>query len=106
VVIQGVDVFPSQIEAALLAVEGTLPPYRIVLSQEGGLDRVEVQIEVTPQIFSDQVSALESLHGKLAGEIEEALGVHVPVRLVEPHTLQRSGTGKVVDKRDRRGTSP
>jgi phenylacetate-CoA ligase len=101
VVIQGINVFPSQIEAALLAVEGTLPPYQIVLMQKEGLDQVEVEIEVTPQIFSDQVGALESLQSKLAGAIEHTLGIRVPVRFVEPHTIQASGgkAGQVVDKR-------
>ena len=102
-VIQGTGVFPSQIEAALLAVEGTLPPYQIVLTQEEGLDQVEVQIEVTPQIFSDQVGAMESLQSRLAEEIEQTLGARVPVRLVEPHSIERSpGKGKrIVDRRGR-----
>jgi phenylacetate-CoA ligase len=100
-VIQGVIVFPSQIEAALLAVESTVPHYQIVLTQDKGVDQVEVQIEVTAQIFSDQVGAMESLQNKLAEEIERAVGVHVPVRLVEPHTIERSrGEAKrVIDKR-------
>jgi len=100
--VQGVNVFPSQIEAALLAVEGTLPHYQIVLTQANGLDQVEVQIEVTPQVFSDRIGALESLQSKLAHEIEDALGISVPVRLVEPHTIERSrGRAKrVVDKRE------
>jgi phenylacetate-CoA ligase len=100
-VLQGVTVFPSQIEAALLAVEGTVPHYQIVLTQDKGLDQVEVQIEVTAQIFSDQVGAMESLQNKLAEEIQRTVGVHVPVRLVEPHTIELSqGEAKrVIDKR-------
>ncbi|MHC4401917.1 MAG: phenylacetate--CoA ligase family protein [Planctomycetota bacterium] len=100
-VIQGTSVFPSQIEAALLTVEGTLPQYQIVLTQEEGLDQFEVQIEVTPQVFSDQVSAIESLQSKLAREIEHTLGVRAPVRFVEPHTVERSGdkAKRVIDKR-------
>ena len=102
-VIQGVNIFPSQIEAALLAVQGSLPDYQIVLSQEKGVDRVEVQIEVTRQIFSDQVGAMESLQSRLASEVEHTLGIRVPVRLVEPHSVDRSGAqGKHVV--DRRGT--
>lgn len=100
-VIEGVNVFPSQIEAALLAVEGTLPHYQIVLTQQDGLDQVEVQIEVTPQIFSDRIGALENLQTRIAHEIEHTLGISAAVRLVEPHTLERSqGKAKrVVDKR-------
>ena len=59
-IIRGVNVFPSQIEAALLAVEGTLPHYQIVLTREKGLDEMEVQVEVTPEVFSDKVGALEA----------------------------------------------
>ena len=51
-IIRGVNVFPSQIETALLAVEGTLPHYQIVLTREKGLDEMEVQVEVTPEVFS------------------------------------------------------
>jgi len=102
-VIQGVQVFPSQIESALAAVEGTVPEYQIVLGQEEGLDRVEVQIEVTPQVFSDQIGAMESLQTKLTDEIEHALGVRVPVRFVEPNSIRRSRgeAGRVVDRRGR-----
>jgi phenylacetate-CoA ligase len=100
-VVQGVNLFPAEIDAALLAVEGTLPHYQIVLSQEQGRDQVEVQIEVTPQVFSDRVGAMEALQSKLAQQIERTLGIGVAVRLVEPHTLQRSqgAGGRVVDKR-------
>ena len=98
-VVQGVHVFPSQIEAALLAVEGSLPHYQIVLSQEKGLDQAEVQIEVTPQIFSDRLSALETLQNQFAQAIEQNLGVGVPVRLVDPHSIPAHQDKQVVDKR-------
>src|SRR5690606_1345995 len=51
VIIRGVNVFPSQIETALLAVEGTLPHYQITLTRERGLDQIEVEVEVTPELF-------------------------------------------------------
>jgi phenylacetate-CoA ligase len=100
-VFQDVNVFPSQIEAALLAVESELPSYQIVLAQEKGIDLVEVRIEVTPRIFSDQVGAMETLQNKLVQEIEHSLGIRIPVRFVEPNTIERSqGKAKrVVDKR-------
>jgi hypothetical protein len=59
-IIRGVNVFPSQIEAALLEVEGTLPHYQIILTREQGLDQMEVQVEVTPQMFSDKIGALDN----------------------------------------------
>ena len=64
-IIRGVNVFPSQIETALLAVEGTLPHYQIVLTREKGLDQMEVQVEVTPEVFSDKIGALEDLQTSL-----------------------------------------
>lgn len=101
-IIRGVNVFPSQIESALLTVEGTLPHYHITLTREKGLDQVEVQVEVTPEVFSDRVSALEALQKKLSYEIEHTLGIRVKVKLVEPHSLPRSeGKAKrVTDNRE------
>jgi len=100
-IIRGVNVFPSQIESALLAIEGTLPHYQIVLTREHGLDHVEVQIEVTPEIFSDRIGAIEDMQARLTRQIEHTVGIRVAVRLVEPHTIERSqGKAKrVIDRR-------
>jgi phenylacetate-CoA ligase len=100
-IIRGVNMYPSQIETALLTVEGTLPHYQIILTREKDLDQVEVQVEVTAEFFSDRISALEGLQEKLANAIEHMIGLRVTVRLVEPHTLQRSeGKAKrVIDRR-------
>ncbi len=102
-IIRGVNVFPSQIESALLAAEGTQPHYQIILTSEKGLDQIQVQVEVTSDVFSDKVGAMETLHGKLTHALEHTLGLHVNVSLVEPHTLQRSeGKAKrVLDQRNR-----
>jgi phenylacetate-CoA ligase len=101
-IIRGINVFPSQVEAALLAVEGTLPHYHIILSREKGLDQMEVQVEVTPEVFSDKVGAMEDLSKKLALTLDRSLGVRVAVRLVKPHTIARSeGKAKrVTDSRN------
>ncbi len=104
-IIRGVNVFPSQIESALLAVEGTMPHYQIVLQREQGLDQIEVQVEVTPEAFSDTVSALEALQGRLSHAIESTLGLRAKVRLVEPRTIQRS-EGKAKRVIDRRNQEP
>ncbi len=100
-IIRGVNVFPSQVEAALLRLKGTLPHYHIVLTREHGLDNIEVQVEVTPEVFSDKIRALESLHADIEHEIEQVLGIRAQVTLVEPRTLARSeGKAKrVTDKR-------
>ncbi len=100
-IIRGVNVFPSQVESALLRVEGTLPHYQIVLTREKGLDEMEVQVEVTPEVFSDKIRALETLQERLGDALEQTLGIRVKVHLVEPRTLARSeGKAKrVVDRR-------
>jgi phenylacetate-CoA ligase len=100
-IIRGVNVFPSQVEAALLDVEGTLPHYQIVLTRMHGLDQMEVLVEVTPETFSDKIGALEELSTKIADALEHVLGLRVQVRLVEPHTIQRS-EGKAKRVLDRR----
>ncbi len=89
-IIRGVNVFPSQIEVALLEVEGTMPHYHIILSRKNGLDEMEVQVEVTPDVFSDKIRALEDLQAKLAYAVEHTVGIRASIRLVEPHSLQRS----------------
>lgn len=100
-IIRGINVFPSQVESALLQVEGTLPHYQIVLTRERGLDQMEVQVEVTPALFGDTVGELENLQEKISHAVEQTLGLRVNVRLVEPHTIQRSeGKAKrVIDQR-------
>ena len=70
-IIRGINVFPSQVETALLQVEGTLPHYQIVLTRDKGLDQMEVQVEVTPEVFSDTVGGLESLQQTLEGTVEQ-----------------------------------
>ena len=100
-IVRGVNVFPSQIETALLAVEGTLPHYQIVLTRDKGLDEMEVLVEVTSEVFSDKVGALEGLHDRLAAALEHTLGIRAHVRLVGPQTIQRS-EGKAKRVFDRR----
>jgi phenylacetate-CoA ligase len=100
-IIRGVNVFPSQIETVLLSAEGTLPHYQIILTREHGLDQVEVQVEVTAEMFQDTVGALEALQDKLADAIERVLQIRVRVTLVEPRTIQRSEgkARRVIDRR-------
>jgi len=100
-ILRGINVFPSQVETALLKVEGTLPHYQIVLSREKDLDVMEVQVEVTPEVFADTVGALEQLQTKLTRSIESVVGVRAGVRLVQPRTIQRSEgkARRVIDQR-------
>ena len=102
-IIRGVNVYPSQIEAALLAVEGTLPHYQIILTREQGLDQITVEVEVTSEVFSDKIRALEDVRARLAHAIEHILGIRVDLRLVEPRSIERS-QGKAKRVIDRRNT--
>ncbi len=89
-IIRGVNVFPSQVETALMEVEHTLPHYQIVLTRRKGLDQMEVQVEVTAEFFSDEVRKLEALQAQLQEALEQTIGLRVAVKLVEPQTIQRS----------------
>jgi phenylacetate-CoA ligase len=100
-IIRGVNVFPSQVESVLLDMEGTLPHYQIILTREHGLDQMDVQVEVTAQMFSDSVRAIEALRERLANAMERVLQVRVRITLVEPRTIQRS-EGKAKRVFDRR----
>ncbi len=100
-IIRGVNVFPSQIEEVLINVEGVEPHYQIVVDRVGGLDELEVHVEMNEKIISDEIRDLEKLEEKIKAEIESVLGIKVGVKLVEPKTIARSeGKAKrVIDKR-------
>ena len=102
-IIRGVNVFPSQIETALLRVEGTTPNYNIILYTENGVDNIEVDVEVNEQLMSDKVSAMENLQKAISSSITSIIGLRVKVKLVAPHTIQRSeGKAKrVFDRREK-----
>jgi phenylacetate-CoA ligase len=100
-IIRGVNVFPSQIETALLAMEGVLPHYRITLTKVNGLDEVEVEVELMQEQFSDTIRSLESLQHDIRHRIEGMIGIRVKLTLVQQGTIPRSeGKAKrVFDKR-------
>ena len=100
-IIRGINVFPSQIETVLMSIEETLPHYQIIVSREGALDELEVQVEINEKFFSDEIRVLEGLERKIRKEIESVLAIAVKVKLVEPRTITRSeGKAKrVIDMR-------
>ena len=101
-IIRGVNVFPSQIESVLMQIEGVSPHYQLIVERETGLDILEVQVEVSEDMFSDRIRGLEQWQELIQGEIESYLGLGVKVTLVEPRTIARS-EGKavrVVDNRE------
>jgi len=100
-IIRGVNVFPSQVESVLLEIGETEPHYMLIVDREGTLDTLEVWVEVSEQMFSDQVRQLEAKENRIRAEIESTLGLTVKVKLVEPKTIERSeGKAKrVIDRR-------
>ena len=100
-IIRGVNVFPSQIEAALLEMGGTTPHYLLIVDRVNNLDTLEVRVEVEERFFSDEIRELENLTNKITEVIKQAIGLAVKVKLVEPKSIERS-TGKsqhVIDNR-------
>ena len=101
-VIRGVNVFPTQVEAALLSMGGLISPhYMMIVDRENNLDVLTVMVEVTEESFSDEIRKIEALRNKVAAVLKQALGVAVKVKLVEPKSIQRSeGKAKrVIDNR-------
>lgn len=101
-IIRGVNVFPSQVEAALLEMGETSPHYLMIVDRQDNLDTLEVWVEVEERFFSDEIRKLEMLTKKIAGVLKTALGIAVKVKLVEPKSLERSvGKAKrVIDNRE------
>ncbi|MDY5424486.1 phenylacetate--CoA ligase [Hornefia butyriciproducens] len=99
-IVKGVNVFPSQIETVLMN-EGYPANYRIIVTRENNSDRLELQVEMTPEMFSDSMSEMEGREKRLIGALKSMLGIYVDVRLVAPKTITRSeGKAKrVIDKR-------
>lgn len=99
-IVKGVNVFPSQIETVLLN-KGYPANYQIIVSREKNSDKLEVQVEMTPEMFSDTISTVYDREKELVDAMRAMLGIHAEVHLVAPKTIVRS-EGKavrVVDKR-------
>ena len=100
-IIRGVNVFPSQVEAALLEIGEVSPNYLLIVDRVGNLDTLEVLVEVDEKFFSDEIKELERLTKRITQVLQQALLIAPTVKLVEPKTIQRS-EGKavrVIDKR-------
>ncbi len=99
-IIKGVNVFPSQIEAVLIA-QGYPPNYQIVVDRVNNSDTLEVLVEMSPELFSDSLSSVTEKEKALVAELRSMLGIYAKVRLVDPKSITRS-EGKavrVIDKR-------
>jgi phenylacetate-CoA ligase len=100
-IVRGVNIFPSQIEEVLLKIEGVAPHYQIVVDRKNNIDTLEVWVEATEAVFSDEMKKLVALEKLMIDRLYVQLGIKVEVKLVEPKTIERSqGKAKrVIDKR-------
>ena len=102
-IIRGVNIFPSQVEAILVNIEGLEPHYQLIVNKIGALDSLEVQVEVSDKLFSESggVKELQNIEKRIVKDMKDYLGVAPRVKLVEPNTLQRSAGAltKVIDNR-------
>ena len=99
-IIRGVNVFPSQIEAVLLK-EGYPPNYQILVDRVNNSDTLDVNVELPPEQFSDKVSDIQAKEKSLEAAMRTMLGIGPKVHLMPPHSVERSeGKAKrVIDKR-------
>ena len=100
-IIRGVNVFPSQVEAALIHVEEVTPRYMMIVDRVNNLDTLEIQVEVDAKYYTDEIRGIEKLTKKIGGVIQSALGLSAKITLVGPNTLPRS-EGKAVHVEDKR----
>ncbi len=100
-IIRGINIFPSQVEDVLVRIEGVQPQYLIVVDRQGNLDTIEIKVEVTEALFSDEVKKLEALRDRIQQQIRSLLNVSAKITLVEPQTIERT-IGKAKRVLDRR----
>jgi phenylacetate-CoA ligase len=100
-IIRGVNVFPTQIESVLMEIKGTEPHYQLIVDRKGSLDSLEILVEVSPEIFRDEMRKMKAFQEYVTHRIHSVLGIAAKVTLVEPKTIERSmGKAKrVIDKR-------
>ena len=100
-IVKGVNVFPSQIETVLMN-KGYAANYQIIVDRVNNSDTIEVQVEMTPEMFSDSLSVVANKEKELVAALKAMLGIYAKVKLVNPKTIARS-EGKavrVIDKRN------
>ena len=100
-IIRGVNVFPTQIESVILEMAEFEPHYLLIVGRENNTDTMELQVEVRPEFYSDEINKMLALKKKLGARLQSVLGLGVNVKLVEPRSIERSvGKAKrVIDNR-------
>ena len=100
-IIRGVNVFPSQIESAIMNVKGVSPHYMIIVDRINNLDVMEIQIELDGDVTLDKVGDVELIKKKVETEVNSYIGLSAKIKLCERGSIARS-EGKavrVIDKR-------
>ncbi|MBO4962872.1 MAG: phenylacetate--CoA ligase [Clostridia bacterium] len=100
-IIRGVNVFPSQVEAALVDVEEVTPHYMMIVDRVNNLDTLEIQVELDSKYYTDEIKQIEAISKKIAHVIQQALGINAKIKIVEPQSIARS-QGKAVHVIDNR----
>ncbi len=101
VIIKGVKVFPSQVEAILMEIEGVEPHYQLIADRQEGIDTLEVKVEVNEKVFSDEIKNLQNISAQIERRFREIIGVSAKVKLVAPESLRigEEKMPKIVDRR-------
>ncbi len=100
-IIRGINVFPSQVEHALLGIPEVSGHFMIIVDKKGALDEMLVQVEMNPEAFSDKVQDIMEIRTKVSHILKNSLNISVGVELAAPGTLPRfEGKAKrVIDRR-------
>ncbi|MFA6472116.1 MAG: phenylacetate--CoA ligase [Candidatus Latescibacterota bacterium] len=101
-IIRGVNVFPSQIESVLMDIKGTEPHYQLIVDRKGTLDTLEILVEISQDMFADQMKKMKTFQDYIIQRIHSILGINAKVTFVEPKTIERfvGKAKRVIDKRN------
>jgi len=101
IIVRGVNIFPSQVEAALIEVEGVEPHFQIIVDRKAHLDELEVRVEMSEKFVPDSMRKLVDFQREVEAKLSHKLGIKVKVTLVEPRTIERTAgkAKRVIDKR-------
>ena len=104
-IVRGVNIYPSQIEELLMGIEETEPHFQLILRRQGVLDELEVQVEISECIFSDEMKMLRKQHDRILKKLQTVIGITPTLKLVEPKTIERSlgKARRVIDLRENKG---
>lgn len=100
-IIRGINVFPSQVEDVLVRIKGVQPQYLITVDRKHNLDTMDIQVEVSESLFTDEIRGLEVLRAEIQHQIKTMLNIQAKITLVEPNSIART-LGKACRVRDLR----